>query len=137
MNLRESIRKNILLEKKIAVISTELTTTYNFEIDRTSHASIRKTRPELGDNYNQREISNQEIKEVISLARMSIAEKIATYEIKDKVAFVIKSLKWELAIPIIPNHIGGVYWELIVTTVFRESESNPFRTSKDQLVIYV
>lgn len=137
MNLRESIRRNLLLEKKIGVIAAEITTTFNFEIDRTIHASIRKTRPELGDDYNQREVSNQEVKEVISLAKKGIAEKIVTGEIKDKVPFVLKSIKWELAMSIVPNHIGGVYWELIITTIFRESPTNPFRTGKDQLVIYI
>lgn len=136
MNLRESIRKHILLEKKIGVISAEITTIISLEIDRTIHAFDRKTRPEMS-NYNQREISNQEIKEVVGQARIKIAEKIVTQEIKDNVPFILKSLKWELAMPIVPKHVGGVYWELVVVSVFRESESNPMRTSKDQLVIYV
>ena len=137
MNLRESIRRNLLLEKKIGVIASEFKTIFNFEVDRTSHAFVRKTRPELGSEYEQREISNQELKEVIYMAKNEIAEKIVGNEIKDNIPFVVKSLKWELAISIVPKHVGGTYWELIVTTVFRESKDNPFRVGKDQIVIWV
>ena len=137
MNLRESIRRNLLLEKKIGVIASEFKTIFNFQVDRTSHAFVRSTRPELGSSYEQREISNQELKEVIYMAKNEIAEKIVGNEIKDNNPFIIKSLKWELAISIVPKHVGGTYWELIVTTVFRESEENPFRVGKDQIVIWV
>ena len=52
-------------------------------------------------------------------------------------AFVIKSLKWELAIAITPVHVVGTHWELIIKTVFRESKYDPFRVGKDQLVIMI
>jgi hypothetical protein len=137
MNLRESIRKNLLLEKKIGMIASEFKTIFNFQIDRTTHASIRSTRPELGSSYEQREISNAELKEFIALAKNEIAEKIVSNEIKDDVPFILKSLRWELAMSIVPYHSGGTYWELIITTVFRESPDNPFRVGKDQIVIWV
>lgn len=137
MNLRESIRKNLLLEKKIGVIASEFKTTFNFQVDKTSHASFRSTRPELGPQYDQREISNLELKEFIALAKNDIAEKIVSNEITDENPFVIKSLNWELAASIVPKHFGGTYWELKITTVFRESENNPFRVGENQIVIWV
>jgi hypothetical protein len=137
MNLRESIRKHLLLEKKIGVIAHEFVTTFKFQIDKTTHASTRSTRPELGSSYEQREISNAELIEFIALAKNKIAEKIVNNEIKDGVPFIIKSLIWELAVSIVPKHAGGIYWELVITTVFRESEENPFRVGKDQVVIWV
>ena len=137
MNLRESIRKHLLLEKKIGVIAHEFVTTFKFQIDKTTHASTRSTRPELGSSYEQREISNAELIEFIALAKNKIAEKIVSNEIKDDVPFILKSLIWELAMSIVPNHSGGIYWELVITTVFRESEENPFRVGKDQVVIWV
>ena len=36
---------------------------------------------------------------------------------------------------IIPIYITGTYWELLIKTVWRESENNPFRVGEDQLVI--
>jgi len=137
MNLRESIRENLLLEKKIGVIASEFVTTFQFELDRTIHSSIRSTRPELGSSYEQREISNLELKEFITLAKKDIAEKIVSNEIKNGIPFILKSLKWALAISIVPQHFGGTYWELVITTVFRESEENPFRVGRDQIVIWV
>lgn len=137
MNLRESIRKNLILEKKIAQISSNIKIQFNFEVDRTSHAFDRSKRPDIIDvNYNQREISNSELKEFISLFIPEISEKIVTNEIQNKVSFVCKSLKWELAVPIIPIHEIGTYWVLKITTVFRESMDNPFRTGREQLVLW-
>ena len=137
MNLRESIRQNLLLEKKIAMIASEFKTIFNFEVDRTTHAFFRSTRPELGSQYDQREISNQELKEFVTLGKNEIAEKIVSNEITDNNPFIIKSLKWELAASIVPKHVGGTYWELKITTVFRESEENPFRVGRDQIVIWI
>jgi len=65
-----------------------------------------------------------------------IAEKIVTQEIIPEEEFIIKSLKWELSLVILPKHISGTYWKLLVETVFRESESHSLRVGEDQLVIY-
>jgi hypothetical protein len=146
--LRESIRKHLLLEKTIAKISSSFEVTFNLEVDRGTHSLDRKDRKELEGKgfeltgkhsyeYNQREVGNGEIKELIKLCSQEIAEKIVLREINDNVPFIIKSTKWELAIAIYPKHQGGTYWVLKVGTVFRESEDNPFRTGKNQLVIWV
>jgi hypothetical protein len=146
--LRESILKHLLLEKTIAQVSSTLEVTFNLEVDRGSHSFLRKDRKELEGKgfeltgkhsyeYNQREINNNEIKELIKLSKEEIAEKIVLREINDGVPFVIKSLKWELAIVIYPELQGGTHWKLKVGTVFRESIDNPFRVGKNQLVIWM
>ena len=66
-----------------------------------------------------------------------IAEKIINREILNRDPFVVKSEKWELAIPLNPVHVSGTNWVLEVFTVFRESRENPFRVGKDQIVIWV
>jgi hypothetical protein len=135
-SLRELIKENLLLEKRIAQIVHEIQTQFNFEISRTTHSSDRSTRPELKDSYNQREITNMELKEFVPLFIREIAEKIVSREINDKEPFIIKSIKWELALPIIPIHNGGSSWTLLFSTSFRESEDNPFRVGKNQLVLW-
>ena len=136
--LRESIRRVLIQEKTIAQIATSIEVTFNLEVDRKKHAFDRSTRPELkGTEYNQRPIENREIREVIMMAKSQIAEKIVNREIVDGEPFVVKSEKWELAIPLNPVHISGTNWILEVFTVFRESRDNPFRTGKNQIVIWV
>ena len=146
--LRESIRKHLLLEKIIGQVSSQIEVSFNLEIDRGFHSFMRKTRHDLEGKgyeltrkhsyeYNQREITNAEIKDLINSAKRQIAEKIVTKEIDTNKSFVVKSLNWELAVAIIPLFQGGTHWILKVTTVFRESLDNPFRTGKDQLVINV
>ena len=136
--LRESIRKVLLQEKTIAQIVTSIEVTFNLEVDRKKHALDRSTRPELeGTGYNQRPVENREIREVVMMAKSQIAEKIVNREIKDGDPFVVKSEKWELSIPLNPVHVSGTNWVLEVFTVFRESKDNPFRTGKNQIVIWV
>jgi len=136
MSLKRIIREHLILEKRILQVMQNLEINYNLEISRTKHSEIRSTRQELGSSYNQREIENTELKEFIKLFTREIAENIATQDIKNGVPFVLKSTKWELAIPVVPIHNGGTSWTLLITTSFRESEGNPFRTGKDQLVLY-
>jgi hypothetical protein len=136
--LRESIRKVLILEKKIAQIVSTIEVTFNLEVDRIPHTYDRSTRPELENiGYNQRPIESREIREIVMMAKTEIAEKIINREIKEGERFVIKSEKWELAIPLEPIHVSGTNWILQVFTVFRESRENPFRVGKNQIVIWV
>jgi hypothetical protein len=134
--LRKIIKENLLLEKRISQISANIEVTFGFDIDRTHHAYVRKTRSDI-EGYDEREISNGEISHIILLARHQIAEKIVTGEIFDGEEFVIKSPEKSMAMAIAPRQESGTYWKLYVTTVFRESYSNPFRVGKDQVVIRV
>jgi hypothetical protein len=136
--ITEIIKKHLILEKKILQITTKMDVVFNFEFHKGSHANSRSTRPEQGENYNQRIISNSELKYFIdNYVKRNIAEYIVTGEIKDNIPFVVKSLKWELSFPIYPNHIGGTYWMMNIGTLWRESLENPFYVGKNQLVIWV
>ena len=134
--LRRLIKEHILLEKKIGQIMTKIEVSFGFEIDRTPHADERRSRNDI-EGYNEKEITNGELRYIIESCRREIAEAIAIGDIKDGVAFVIKSKEKEIAIAIIPKHFGGTYWKLLITTVFRESYDLSFRVSKDQFVIFV
>jgi len=135
-SLRQIIKEELLLEKRIAQVRTSFEVTFSFDVNRTSHAFDRKTRDDIED-YNPRPIVNAEIKEIIRMSKNEIAEKIVNQEITSETEFVIKSLKWELAMAITPIHITGTYWQLLIKTVFRESNNNPFRVGEDQIVIIV
>ena len=141
--LRESIRRVLIQENTIAQIVSTIEVTFNLEVDRIPHAYDRSTRPEYKDKkfngveYNQRPIESREIREIIMMAKTEIAEKIINREIKEGERFVVKSEKWELAIPLEPIHVSGTNWILQVFTVFRESRENPFRVGKNQIVIWV
>ena len=134
--LRQLIKENLLLEKRIAQLSTKIEVTLAFDVDRTHHAYVRRKRDDIED-YDDREISNGELKYIVELARKQIAEKLVTNEIKDNQAFVIKSPEKNIAMSIVPQNEIGSFWKLYITTVFRESFENPFRVGKDQVVIWV
>ena len=133
--LRQIIKEELLLEKRITQVNSSLEVVFLFDVNRTSHAFDRDTRDDI-EGYNIRPIVNAEIREIISTVKKDIAEKIVSREINPEEDFVVKSLKWELAMAITPVHIGGTYWQLIIKTVFRESKYNPFRVGENQLVIY-
>jgi len=134
--LRKIIKENLLLEKRISQISANIEVTFGFDVDRTHHAYIRKTRSDI-EGYDEREISNSEITYIIQLAKYQISEKIVSGEINNGIPFVIKSPEKSIAMSIVPSQEFGMYWKLYVTTVFRESYSNPFRVSKGQIVVKV
>ena len=134
MNLRESIKKHLLLEKRIGQIATNFEVTFGFDIITTKHSNYRGGGRDLED-YNQRPVSNSEIVEFIQIFKKRIAEKIISGEIEDKVPFVLVCERWELSMPIIPEQVQDTYWKLIVKSVFRESETYKLRTGEEQLVL--
>jgi hypothetical protein len=147
-SLRKTILKHLLIEKVIGNMSVSVNSDFSIEIDRLNHSWLRRTRPDLegrGEDltgkfsydYNQREISNSEIKEILLKAKNQIAEKIVSHEIRTDRRFIVKSLKWEIAIAINPKQNGDLSWTLKIVTVFRESKENPFRVPDWQTVIWV
>jgi hypothetical protein len=129
-------------------MSANINSEIYLEIDRVQHSWDRRTRPDLEGkgkdltgkysyDYNQREITNFEIREILSKAKNTIAEKIVSHEITKDNRFVVKSLKWEIAIAINPVQNDALDWTLNVVTVFRESKENPFRVPGWQTVIWV
>ena len=134
IDLRQLIKENLLLEKRIGQISSQIEVIFSYDVIKTTHSTERETRPNL-DDYNKKPISNGELVEFINLFKRDISEHIVSGEIEDQVPFVIKSDDWELACVIVPDKQSMVYWKLIITTVFRESPSNRLRVGKDQLVL--
>ena len=134
--LRSLIKEHLLLEKKIGNILSKLDVIFSFEIDRTSHAYDRKNRTEISD-YNNKEISNAELKYIIDICKREIAESIINGKIESEVPFIIKSKEKEIAMVINPIHEVNTFWRLLIVTVFRESYDNPFRVGEDQFVIWV
>jgi hypothetical protein len=133
-NLRQLIKENLLLEKRIGQISSQIEIIFSYDVIKTTHSTERETRYELED-YNKKPISNGELVEFINLFKRDISEHIVSGEIEDQVPFVIKSDDWELACVIVPDKQSMVYWKLIIKTVFRENPSNRLRVGKDQLVL--
>jgi hypothetical protein len=130
-----SLYKDFLLEKRIAQISANVEIRFGFDIIKTSHAEDRSDFSKRGlSGDNQYHISNLEIKEFVLYFIKDIAAAIASGEIVNQDNFIIRSVDRELSIPIIAEEVSKTYWKLIVKTVFRESNFNQLKISKDQLV---
>jgi hypothetical protein len=126
--------ENFLFEKRIAQITSKIEVVIGFDIIKTSHAEDRSNFSKRGlDSDNQNHISNAEIKEFVLFFLRDITESIVTGEIEDGTNFVIKSIDRELSIPIVAKRESNTYWKLIIKSLFRESDSNAMRVSKDQL----
>lgn len=136
MSLKKLIKEHLILEKRIGQLAANIEVIFSFDVSRTTHAYDRRTRTDI-ELYDEREISNSEIMEVVSFAKKIIAEHIVNGEITDDTNFIVRSSKWGLAIVIIAKQVSGSYWKLLIKTVFRESNLNPFRVGRDQLVIDV
>ena len=134
MNLRESIKKHLILEKRIGQIATNFEVTFGFDVITTKHSNYRSGGRDL-DDYNQRPVSNAEIVEFIQNFKRDIAEKILTGEIQQSEPFVLVSNRWELAMAVSAERESGTYWKLVVITVFRQSDLYKFKVGEDQVVI--
>ena len=52
------LNETLLLEKRIAQIKSNITVEFNFDIIKTDHIDLRRTRDDIED-YNEKEISNE------------------------------------------------------------------------------
>jgi len=131
-----NISELLILEKRIAQIKNSIEVNFLFDVIKTQHAEKRKDFDSRGlDIENRGFISNREMSEFVSRFKNDIAENIAIGNIEDETNFVIRSEIWQLAMAIVAKHVGGGYWQLIIKTVFRETDENKFRVGKDQLVL--
>jgi hypothetical protein len=135
MNLRESIKKHLILEKRIGQISTNFEITFGFDVITTTHSNYRGGGRDYLENYNQTPVSNAEIVEFVHQFKKDIAEKIVYGEILENVPFVIISEDWQLAMAVSAEKVSNTYWKLIIITLFRESELYQFKIGMDQVVI--
>ena len=135
MILKDIIKKNLLLEKRIGQLSSMVEVVFGFDIIKTTHTTERMNVTSRGLNDGRgRPISNGEMLEFVKNFTREIAEGIISEEINDQEPFILKSRDWELSMVIIPNHIEGSYWKLIIKTVFPESEYHQLRVGRDQLI---
>jgi hypothetical protein len=133
-NLRQLIKENLLLEKRIAQISSKIEVIFSFDVIKTTHSTERETRFGISD-YNEKNITNPELADFIEWFRRDIAEHIVSGEIVDGVDFIIKSDDRELACVIVPRQETNTYWRLVIKTIWRESPSNRLRVGREQLVL--
>ena len=126
----------LLLEKRIAQISSNIEVLFAFDLIKTTHAEDRSDFSKRGlDVQTYGHISNKEMSEFVNLFKNDIAKYIATGEINDQEAFVIRSKKWQLSMAIIPEFIKGSYWKLIIKTVFRETDEYQLKVGPDQFIL--
>ena len=137
MDVKSLIKEEVglLLEKRIAQISTNLEVSFSFDVIKTKHAEKRKDfiKRDL-DTMITTPITNAEMIEFVSFFRNEIAEGIAFGDISDQTQFVIKSLDRRMAMAIIAEQVQGSYWKLIIKTLFRESEFDSLYVGENQLV---
>jgi hypothetical protein len=127
--------KNLLiLEKRIAQISSTIEVTFGFDVIKTTHADDRSDFAKRGLSGNQNPISNAEMSEFVSYFKRDISEGIATGDIVNQTEFVIRSLDRELSMAIIAEEVAQTYWKLVIKTVFRESEEHRLKTGVYQLI---
>ena len=124
----------LILEKRIAQISSTIEVTFGFDIIKTTHADDRSDFAKRGLSGNQNPISNAEMSEFVSYFKRDIAEGIATGDIVNQTEFVIRSLERELSMAIIAEEVSQTYWKLVIKTVFRESDEHRLKTGVDQLI---
>ena len=131
----EDLNKLLILEKRIAQISSTIEVTFGFDVIKTNHADDRSDFAKRGiSSGNQNHISNAEMSEFVSFFKREISEGIATGEIEDQTEFVIRSFDRELAMAVVASEESSSYWKLIIKTVFRVSEEEPFKVGVDQVV---
>lgn len=130
-----NISELLLLEKRIAQISNSIEVTFSFDVIKTQHAEKRQDFSSRGlDVETYGYISNREMSDFVSRFKNDISENIAIGNIVDETNFVIRSDDWQLAMAIIAKHIQGSYWQLIIKTVFRETDDFRLKIAQDQLV---
>ena len=133
--LRETIRKVLILEKKIAEIKANLTVTMNLKYQRgnvpviKSHAEIQKKRDfsKSGDIIRDYDILNS-----VNKVKDDIVQYIVIGELYDGVEFVIKDESTLLNIPILIQEVNPYEFNLVIKTVMRGTD---FYIGRGQLVI--
>ena len=133
--LRESIRKILILEKKIAEIKANLTVTMNLKYQRgnvpviKSHAEIQKKRDfsKSGDIIRDYDILNS-----VKKVKDDIVQYIVIGELYDGVEFVIKDESSLLSIAIRIEEVNPYEFNLFIKTVMRNAN---FYVGRNQLVI--
>ena len=67
-SLRQIIRENLLLEKKIGQISSKMEFSFNFLVDRSNHAYLRRIRTNIEDSKAVASILSEELVNCVRLS---------------------------------------------------------------------
>lgn len=132
-----NIQDFLILEKRIAQISSNIDITFAFDVIKTTHAEVRSDFSKRGLGGDYRHISNSEMSEFVNLFKRAISENIVSGHILDQSEFVIRSKEYSLAMAIVAEEVSFTYWKLIIKTVFRESEEHQFKVGKNQLIFEI
>jgi hypothetical protein len=130
----EELNKQILVEKRIAQLSSNIEVIFAFDLIKTKHAEKRKDFNKRGLNTDERFISNQEMSEVVNRFKKDIATSIFEGDVVDGTNFVIKDYRFGLSMAIIAEKSSETYWKLIIKTVFRETPEYTLEVGRNQLV---
>lgn len=133
--LRETIRKVLILEKKIAAIRSNLTVTMNLRYQQVNvpgmkaHAEIQKKRDfsKSGDIIRDYDILNS-----VKKVKDDIVQYIVIGELYDGVEFVIKDESSLLSIAIRIEEVNPYEFNLFIKTVMRDAN---FYVGRNQLFI--
>jgi hypothetical protein len=132
--LRESIRKHLLLEKKIAAIRANLTITFNLGYKRGEIAGMKSHAEHRKNRHEDKPIRDWDILQVIEKAKDDISQYIVMEELFDGSEFVVIDSKTNLNIPILLEEISPYEFNLFIKTVMIKPD---FAVGRGQLVIVV
>jgi hypothetical protein len=132
--IKKILNEQLLVEKRIAQLSSTIEVIFAFDLIKTKHAEKRKDFNKRGLNTDERWVSNQEMSEVVNKFKKDIATSIFEGDIVDGTNFVIKDYKFGLSMAIIAEKSSETYWKLIIKTVFRETPEHTLEVGRNQLV---
>jgi len=121
--LRESIRKHLLLEKRIATLRSQISITFEVRLDKGGHTQDRQV---------ERNVSRGDINLLLGKAVDEITTKIILKEIKNGDVFIVRSKSNNLFIPVILIEEDPYNFVLLTKTVIRKNTQG-----RPQLTIWV
>jgi len=121
--LRESIRKHLLLEKRIATLRSQISITFEVRLDKGGHTQDRQV---------ERNVSRGDINLLLGKAVDEITTKIILKEIKNGDVFIVRSKSDNLFIPVILIEEDPYNFVLLTKTVIRKNAQG-----RPQLTIWV
>jgi len=99
--IKKILNEQLLIEKRIAQLSSTIEVIFAFDLIKTKHVEKRKDFNKSGLDSDERWISNQEMSEVVNKFKKDIATSIFEGDIVDGTNFVIKDYKFGLSMAII------------------------------------
>ena len=121
--LRESIRKHLLLEKRIATLRSQISITVEVRLDKGGPTQDRQV---------ERNVSRGDINLLLGKAVDEITTKIILKEIKNGDVFIVRSKSNNLFIPVILIEEDPYNFVLLTKTVIRKNTQG-----RPQLTIWV